>query len=149
MIMTNSAHHPELAKAFKAAEQGHTLTAMVLLEDAYGENGAPLVASYLGYCLAKEQRQFKRAVSLCRGAIEREPGEVLHFLNLGRVYLEAGQKVMAIKAFRQGMKISRNRQIMVELNALGVRKDPVFASLTRTHPLNRFCGFIFSKIGLR
>jgi len=73
----------------------------------------------------------------------------LHYLNLGRVYLEAGQKVMAIKAFRQGMKISRNRQIMVELQALGVRKEPVFASLTRTHFLNRFFGFFFNRLGLR
>ena len=149
MVMTINALHPELAKAIKTAEQGHTLTAMVQLEDAYRESGAPLVASYLGYCLAKEQHQFKRAVALCREAIEREPGEVLHFLNLGRVYLEAGQKIMAIKSFRQGMKISRNRQIMVELNSLGVRKEPVFSSLSRTHVLNRFFGLFFNRLGLR
>lgn len=147
--MTNSVLHPEVATAIKTAEKGNTLTAMVQLEDLYRAEGEPLVASYLGYCLAKEQQQFKKAATLCRDAIERQPGEVLHYLNLGRVYLEAGQKVLAIKTFRQGMKVSRNRQIMVELNALGVRKDPVFASLARNHPLNRFMGVIFSRLGLR
>lgn len=147
--MTNSVLHPEVSKAIKTAEKGNTLTAMVQLEELYRADGEPLVASYLGYCLAKEQQQFKKAATLCRDAIERQPTEVLHYLNLGRVYLAAGQKVMAIKAFRQGMKISRNRQIMVELRNLGERKEPVFASLKRDHFFNRFFGFFFSRMGLR
>jgi len=147
--MTNTALHPEVAKAIKVAEKGNTLTAMVQLEDLYRADGEPLVASYLGYCLAQEDQQFKKAAALCRDAIKRQPAEVLHYLNLGRVYLAAGQKVMAIKAFRQGMKISRNRQIMVELRNLGERKEPVFASLERDHPLNRFLGYFFNRLGLR
>lgn len=138
-----------LRKGMAAADQGQTLVALLHLEDAAKLGSTPTLASYLGYCLARERRQFRKGIALCQEAIKVEPKQILHYLNLGRVYVEAGQKPLAIKAFRQGLRFGRNRQIAEHLAILGIRKPPVFGSLPRTHVLNRFAGKVLSSLGVR
>ena len=141
--------HSLIRKGTAAADQGQTLVALLHLEDAVKLGSTPLLASYLGYCLARERRQFRKGITLCQEAIKVEPKQVLHFLNLGRVYVEAGQKTLAIQAFRQGLRVGRNRLITEQLAILGIRKPPVFNSLPRTHPLNRLAGKFLSRLGVR
>jgi tetratricopeptide (TPR) repeat protein len=145
--------HDELSQLLKqgvmAAEQGNTIVALVHLEEAVKREASPVAASYLGYCLAREQRQMQKALNLCADAIRREPGNSLHYLNLGRIYLAAGQKPRAIHAWRKGLKLDRNPRIQTAIRQLGVRKPPPISALDRQHPLNKYLGLILTKVGMR
>jgi Flp pilus assembly protein TadD len=132
-----------------AAEQGNTLDALFHLESAARSGSSPRLTSYLGYCLAKERREFKRGADLCLEALKQEPAQAVHYLNLGRVYLAAGQKAAAIRAFRRGVKFGKSRTLIEQLVKLGIRKPPVVASLPRSHPVNRHLGLLFKRLGMR
>jgi len=147
--MTTETLNLLIRKGITAADEGHTLVGLLHLEDAAKQGRTPMLLSYLGYCAARERRQFNRGLALCKEAIGAEPNQSQHYLNMGRIYLEAGQKNMAIKTFRQGLKLGKNRQIADELRQLGLRKSPVFASLPRDNPLNRIAGKILSRLGMR
>lgn len=145
--------HDDLTQLVKqgvmAAEQGNTVLAMVHLEEAVKCEPSPVAYSYLGYCLAREQGQIHKAMNLCADAIRREPGNSVHYLNLGRIYLAAGQKPRAIQAWRKGLKLGRNPQIQTAIRQLGLRKSPPIAALARQHPVNKYLGLLLAKVGMR
>jgi len=141
--------HALLEKGIAAADTGNTLVALVHFEDAVKLDDSPLVRSYLAFCLAKERRQLQKAAALCREALQQEPANPVHYLNLGRIYLLAGQKDRAIQTFRQGLKKGRTPLIVRELKLLGVRKSPVLQSLGREHPLNKYLGMLLNRLGMR
>ncbi|BCR03398.1 hypothetical protein DESUT3_04670 [Desulfuromonas versatilis] len=132
-----------------AIRQGNTLMALVHFENAAHQRDTPVVRSYLAYCLARERRQLQKAVHMCMTALQEEPGNSIHTLNLGRIYLIAGQKARAINAFRRGIKLERNQEIIEELKALGVRKSPPLKALDRDHPLNKYLGILSKRFGFR
>jgi len=136
-------------RATKAVDGNDTLSGLMLFEEAARHALTPQISSYLGYCIARERRQFRQAVELCEQALRDEPNRALHYLNLGRVYLLAGQKGLAIKTFRMGMRRESSRQILLQLEQLGLRRPPLFVRYSRTHPLNRHLGMVLSKVGLR
>jgi tetratricopeptide (TPR) repeat protein len=133
----------------KALAAGETLVALVHFETVNQREPVPAVQSALGYCLAKERRQYRQALALCRTAIGSAPGDPRHYYHLGRIYLLAGQKSTAIAAFRRGLKLQRHQPIIDELRRLGVRKPPVFDSLPRDHLLNRAMGILLTRVGWR
>jgi len=138
-----------IRKGISALNEGSALLAMIHFEDALKLEDSPTARSYLAFCLAKEQHQVGRAASLCLSAMQEEPHKSLHYLNLGRIYLLAGEKTRAIKTFRKGMKLERNRQIIEELKKLGLRQPPVMKTLHRDNPLNKCLGILFHKLGMR
>lgn len=138
-----------IQKGVAALKEGNTLVAMIHFEDAAKLEDNPTVRSYLAFCLAKERQQMTKAISLCLTAMRQEPTRALHYLNLGRIYLMAGQKTRAIQTFRKGLKLERNQQIIDELKNLGLRQPPVLKSLNRDHPLNKCLGILFQKMGMR
>ncbi len=138
-----------LNQGIAAAEQGQFPTAQAYLDQAAAIRRSPEVMSYLAYCLARGQRQLQDALKINREAIDREPGNSLHYLIMGRILLLAGRRDKAIMAFRQGLKASPNPKIINELKKLGLRKPPVFHSLDRGHILNRVSGKLLSRLGLR
>lgn len=138
-----------VSQGVQAIDQGNTMMALMHLEDASKKGTSPALQSYLGYCLARERQQFKRGITLCREATKLEPMNSQFWLNLGRACLMAGQKRMAIEAFRRGLKANCNQQIVEELKRLGLRKTPVFSTLERTHFLNRNFGRMLNTLGLR
>jgi tetratricopeptide (TPR) repeat protein len=138
-----------IRKGLAEVERGNTMVAMIHFEDAAKLENSPLVRSHLAFCLAMENRQMQKAATLCSGALQEEPGNPLHYLNLGRIYLLAGHKNRAIQTWRRGLKVGRNPQIATELKKLGLRKPPVLTSLRREHPLNKHLGLLLQKIGLR
>jgi Flp pilus assembly protein TadD len=131
-----------------AMDRGDTLTALLSLQDAAKVKTTPALCSNLAYCLARERRQIQKGISLCTEALTVEPANPLHYLNLGRIHLLAGKKELAIGTFRQGLKMGKNRQIVAELKALGIRKGPPIPALSRSHPLNRYLGLILHRLGL-
>ena len=128
---------------------GHGLSALVYFEKAVQIKEVPVYVSYLALCIAKERGQIRKAISLCEEAIKREPENPIHYLNLGKIYLHAGDREAAIRAFRAGLKHEMNREIINELIKLQTRKPPVIPFLSRNNPINKYLGIILTRLGLR
>lgn len=138
-----------ISRGVQAMDEGNTLMVLLFFEDAAILRRTPVVLSCLGYCLAQEHRQVQKGIGLCLEAMQKEPQNTLHYLNLGRIYVLAGQKQRALQTYRRGLKCERNPRIIQEIKRLGLRKHPVFSGLTREHPLNRFFGLLFARLGVR
>ena len=128
---------------------GNTRTALEQFRKLVAIERLPIYCSNLAFCLAKEKQEFKLAVSLCNEAIKKEPKNSVHFLNLGRVYLQAGQKKDAARFLRMGLRYERNREIIAELEMLGARKSPPLSFLKRENPMNKYLGIILKNVGIR
>ena len=138
-----------LSKGLEALSHDHTYLAMNCLEQAMQMERSSIVCSYLAYCLAVNRQRYDEAVVLAREALAEQPNNPEFCLNLGRVLLLAGNKEEAILVFRQGLAFSRDERIIAELTVLGTRKSPVFRSLRRDHPLNKYAGILLTRLGLR
>lgn len=138
-----------LDNAIQEIEKGNTLVPLMYLEKVPKEERSPLHSSYLGYCLARERKQYGKALALCKKAIAQAPQNPSCYLNFGRVCLAAGHKHHAIKAFRQSLKFGCHPQVVSELQKLGLRKTPAISALPREHFLNRNLGLFFKQLGVR
>jgi Flp pilus assembly protein TadD len=132
-----------------AADQGNTLDALFHFETSTRPGSSPILDSYLGYCLARERQEFKEATGLCRQALATEPDQAIHYLNISCAFLAAGKKRQALAAFRQGLKRERDRLILEELKRLGIRRRPVVAPLSRSHPVNKYLNLTFTRVRVR
>lgn len=175
-VMTELAHpmetldHSEFEDAQRvifAIDRGDTLHGLIALECSPQLRRLPAVESYLGYCVARERGKVREAVRLCQSALNAEPDNPAHYLNLGRVFLVAQDKGKAIAAFWKGISkapggesgalVKRAQRgharehnlILDELRRLGIRKKAPFPSLDRRHPLNRVAGKMLATLGLR
>jgi tetratricopeptide (TPR) repeat protein len=106
----------------------------------------PEMLALMGYSLAREAGQFRKGIELCLKAIALNPYNCDHYLHLGRIYLLAKKKDLAIKIFRKGLKIHKGARILEELRLLGNRRSPPFASLPRNHVVNRMTGKILNSL---
>jgi tetratricopeptide (TPR) repeat protein len=131
-----------LKKGLEALAQGDTLSALSCFEKAISIEKSPVAYSYYAFCIAKERGQVSKAISLCEEAIQKEPGNSLHYINLGRIYLIDNKKEEAIKTFRAGLNYETNPIIVDELNKLGPRKPPIIPFLKRSNPINKYLGIM-------
>ena len=136
-------------EGIRALNTGRAGEALDWFAKAVEEEKTPLACAYLAYCRAKEQRKYREAIALCTEALKEEPKNSEIYLSLGRVYLLAGQRKSAIRAFDLGLRYGKNPQIVNELILLGRRKAPPLPFLSRTNPLNRLLGKFLKKLGLR
>jgi tetratricopeptide (TPR) repeat protein len=110
---------------------------------------SPEMLSLMGYSLARDAGQFRKGIELCLKAITLNPHNSDHFLLLGRIYLLAKKRDLAIKAFRTGLKIRKDAKISEELRLLGIRHSLPVNSLPRDHVVNRVAGKILHLMRLR
>ncbi len=136
-------------QGMESMKSGDTRGALEHLESAVSMDRNALYCSNLAICLAKEKREFKKAVSLCNEAIKKDPKNALHFLNLGRVYVMADQKKEALRIFSMGLRFGKNNEIITEMRKFERRRRPFFSFLPRENSLNKFLGKITYKMGLR
>lgn len=137
------------SRALDALAAGNTQSALAQLERALKVLDNPALHSHLGYCIAKERGQVKKGRELCLGALEFEPENPVHYLNLARVQQIAGRKEEAIAALRQGVAVGGSSEIVAMLGALGTRKSPPLSFLSRDHFLNKWVGLLLGRLGLR
>lgn len=147
--MTHHSTQDFSSKGIQALNEGNSVAALAFFEKEVQIENTPLNRSYLAYCIAKERGQFKKAVSLCEGAMKEEPANSVHYLNLGKVYLLHGNREEAIRIYREGLKFGDNPQILDELVNLGIRKQPVISFLSRSNPLNKYLGILLARLGFR
>lgn len=136
-------------KGVEHLSKGKSLAALSCFEHALKKEDSPHIWSYYAFCIAKERGQIKKAMLLCKEAIQREPGNSAHYLNLGRIYLFTRKKEEAITIFREGLTHEPNEQIVDELNNLVPRKPPVIPFFQRNNPINKYLGIILKILRLR
>ncbi len=136
-------------KGVEAVDNGNWLSALSIFEKALQLESRPVYLSYLAICIAKERGQYNTAVAGCKEAMEKDPGNPVHYLNLGRIYLIQGRKEEALSVFREGLEYGRNEKIIAELVRLGTRKKPVVRFLPREHTVNKYLGILLKMLKLR
>ena len=99
--------------------------------------------SYYGMAIALADRDIKKALDLCGGAMKRNYLYPDLYRNLGRVYLLSGQRRKAYGVFQAGLRVDcANRDLRREIEQMGVRRSPVFSFLKRSNPINHLAGKI-------
>lgn len=102
--------------------------------------------SYYGMCKAVRGGEIGLGLELCTRAIKKEFFKAEHYLNLGKVYLAAGNKKGALKVFLKGLKHDPNNdEINRMLIDLGFRNKPVIPMLDRANPLNKVLGILLRR----
>jgi tetratricopeptide (TPR) repeat protein len=129
-------------EGLEALAQGNTLSALSSFEKAISLEKTPILSSCYAFCIAQARGQVHKAISLCEEAIQEEPDNPQHYLNLGRIYLVDHNKERAIGIFREGLKHESNQQIIDELKRLGPRKSPIIPFLKRSNPINKHLGIM-------
>ncbi len=146
---TGAIAQKEFDQAQRELDRNNVLAALGCLERALSIWNDPLWHSRLGFCIAKQRGHLTQAFELCRTAIEHDPGNPLHYLYFGKVYLVAGKTYEAIQTFRQGMMLGGSPEIERMLDAIGTRKPPVISFLSRDNLLNKYLGILLGRFGLR
>ena len=139
----------KIENAIVEAREGSTLIALIELEGLIRSNNNPRILAWLGYCLAKEKKNYSRALVLCSSAVDSAPDNADLYLALGRVFRLSGRRYQALTALRKGLKMGRHELIVKELNSMGLRKEPVFGSLDRANTLNIMAGRMRSRFKFR
>ncbi len=139
----------EFELARQALKEENCEAALIHLENALELCDNPSWYSYAGYCIGKGRGEMKTAIGLCLTAIEEEPDNPVHYLNLGKVYLAFGNKEKALQTLREGLSKGGNEEIMALIIEFGVRNPPFFPSLKRSHPLNKLIGRYLYRRALR
>ncbi len=140
-------------KGLALLREENTLSALACFEKAYETEKTPGVQSYLGLCISVERGQIREAIRLCEDAVARDSDSPAHYLNLGKVYLNAGRRADALEVLRsgtdKGLSLGENAEIRLLLDQLGARKKPLFSFLPRGHFLNKYAGLLLHRLRLR
>ncbi|HEY8368211.1 MAG TPA: tetratricopeptide repeat protein [Thermodesulfobacteriota bacterium] len=146
----NGVDHKELfERGRRLMQDGRHREALACFEEALRlEPGDAAALSHRGLCLALYEGRNEEGIADCRRAVDLEFYRADHYLNLGRVMLSAGRKREAVQAFRQGRTVDpQHPAILRELQALGIRRQPVLRWLPRSHFLNRHLGRLRARLG--
>jgi tetratricopeptide (TPR) repeat protein len=145
--------HPDpddlVQKGIQSLQQKNLLAALAYFERAYSLRKTPLATSYFALCIATERGKISDAVVLCTEAIEQDPHEPRHYLNLAKIYLKAKRKPECLETLRKGLAQGEEPEIRSMLETVGVRRAPIFSFLPRRHFLNRYLGYILNRLRLR
>ncbi len=136
-------------RGIQSLQQMNYLAALAYFERAYSLRKTPLAASYFALCIATERGKISDGVALCSEAIEQDPHDPRHYLNLAKIYLKAKRKPECLETLRKGLAQGEDPEIRSMLETVGVRKAPVFSFLPRRHFLNRYLGYVLRRLRLR
>jgi len=146
--MVNLVSQNSFRKGLDAAARGEFLEALAYFEASVQlarrqeEAAVPLkYLSYYGWCLAMSSDRLHEALAVCEAAVRAEFYNPDLRLNLGRVYLRAGDRGLAFGSFVAGLRLNPGHpQLRFEIRRLGIRRSPVVQFLARSHPVNRILG---------
>ena len=135
-------------KGMRHLKKGELEEAARAFEKAYNlDRNDPAYMSYYGMCSALNWGKIEVGLELCTKAIKKEFFRAEYYLNLGKVYLAAGNKKGAITAFKKGLRFDPDNEEINELMIkLGIRKMPIIPFLRRSNPINKYLGILFRRI---
>lgn len=136
-----------IESGLEMARDGRYEEALNVFEEDLCFTQHPTATSYYAVSLANVEGNYDKAISLCLMAAEKEFYNPEIYLNLGRVFLLNGQKSVAVRAFRKGLKYDNsNMGLLVEMKRLGMRKKPVLTFLPRQNLFNRYLGKLTARM---
>ena len=141
-------------KGLAALSQGNPRQANTLFKAAMKIERDRLVTrpqmrylSYYGLSLAMAKRPTRKAIKACETAAFEDFHDPNLLLNLGKVYMMAGKKTLALTIFEQGLLMAPDhRALTAELAGVDRRSSPTFSWLSRSHPLNHWTGRLRSGL---
>jgi len=102
-----------------------------------------LTYSYLGYGLARFEKQKAQGLKLCREAARLELCEPEVLLNLVRIQLMMEDRGGAVKVVERGLGLHPNHPVLIHYRRLlGIRRRPVVPFLGRANIVNRMLGML-------
>ena len=147
-----------LNRAKRLLQKRSEVQALAILKeglDVHDDNA--FLLSYYGALLAIVSKDYRNGVRATELALKRLVATVpmdveAHFptfyLNIARAYLASGDRRKAILAIKKGLRYdSLNPELLETMDSLGVRRNPPLPGLKRTHPLNKYIGFLLHKLG--
>ncbi|OGW61319.1 MAG: hypothetical protein A2V83_00335 [Nitrospirae bacterium RBG_16_64_22] len=109
--------------------------------------GDPRFISYIGVLTALVRRDVKKAIELCRKAIDEQPYVGQWYVNLATVYEKSRQKEEAALVLRRGLVAENgHRELLSMLKKLQPRRKPFIGSLDRDHPINKLLGMVSHRL---
>jgi tetratricopeptide (TPR) repeat protein len=121
--------------------------------------GHAVILSYCGWLQAIVDKKYQSGIATCRKAFVAFKASDPHtagivypilYLNLGRAFLAAGKKKVAIENFNQGLKHDRSHiELRKEMQLLGSRKKPLMPFLSRSNPINKYMGILLHETSQR
>src|SRR6202041_79588 len=120
-------------------------TGLTLLRDNYAvkalphmkravdlDRNNPYYMSYLGVVLARSEKKWGEAETLCDSAVRMKRNQAQLYLNLAEVYSTAGRREDAVEAIQAGLKFARKDiRLTIAMNKLTSRRPPVLTFLHR------------------
>lgn len=136
-----------IEKAIETAKKEKYQKAVLLFEQDELYKLSPMASSYYALCLAQTGGSVERALKIAADAAKKEFYDPDAFFNLGKIYLLAEKKELAVKAFVKGLKFDNTHHgLLKEMNALGIRQRPSIAFLPRKSALNVMAGIVKSRL---
>jgi tetratricopeptide (TPR) repeat protein len=142
--------------------KGMKKDAYALLQSAVMQYpGKPFLLSYFGYLTASLEGKYRNGIESCKQAILLFEKKALHaeegveerfkavlYLNLGRAYIAGGKKKDGIETLQKGLRFDKqNRELLAEIQRLGIRKYVPLSFLDRSNPINVLVGRMFRGTG--
>ncbi len=134
-------------KGLEAVERREFVEALVYFEASMQlvqrTSAAPPMKylSYYGLCLAMANGRLSEAMEICEQAVEAEFYNPDLYLNLGKVYLKAGDRSRAFGTLVRGFQLNpRHPGLVRAIRRLGLRRRPTVRFLARNHLVNRLLG---------
>ncbi|MBI3398134.1 MAG: hypothetical protein HY026_02730 [Deltaproteobacteria bacterium] len=110
----------------------------------------PVAMSFYALCIAEVEWNYDKAVSLCLMAAQRESYSPEIYLNFGKILLLNGQKTVAVKSFKKGLKFDKMHQgLLHAIKKLGLRRKPIISFLPRHNFINKFLGKLTHRLGYK
>lgn len=140
--LTNQDPAPRPEGAFaRALEAFHRGAYRRCLDALACAGGDPAVAALREAASALLAGRPRRAVRPCLEAIRHHGAGPEMYGVLVVLLLAAGDRARAYRMVREGLRQAPGHPVLRrQLEALGVRRPPVFGFLPRSHPLNRWLG---------
>ena len=142
--------------------KGRKGDAYALLQSAVVQYpGRPFLLSYFGYLTASLVGKYRNGIESCKQAILLFEKKALHgqegfeerfkavlYLNLGRAYIAGGKKKDGYETLQKGLRFDKqNRELLAELQRMGIRKYVPLSFLDRSNPINALVGRMFRGTG--
>ena len=140
----------EINVAMERTIEGDYEGAMQIFKNGDMVAGNPEAISYYALCLSELYKNYKKGLALCINALKRDVKNPVIYRNLGKIFLNSGEKERAYKAFDKGLELSERKdaECSKELKLMGLRRTPLVPFLNRENFLNITLGkFSYAKQG--
>ena len=138
----------EIETAMERSIKGDYEGAMEIFKNGDMVADHPEAISHYALSISEFYKNHKKGMALCINALKRDLKNPVIYRNLGKIFLRAGEKRRAYKAFKKGLKLSgeRDKECLMEIKVMGLRRSPVVPFLKRENFLNVGLGKIYSIV---